>query len=583
MSRRLKFSSRANRLPRLPWSKIALAATLLVFASIVLSLLKQKSLMVDDAIHIPAGYSYLVTNDFRINQEHPPLAKLFSGLGLSLVRPELPLDSEGWQRAAVPGDAENGDELFSQEFFDRNASKYERIIFWGRAPMVIVPLLLALAVWAFARELFGDGAALLAVFLLLSEPNVIGNSTLVQDDLASALAVFLFVIFLRSYLKSPSARRATSLGFVIGLALLTKHSLVVILPISLVVLVAHLGWKRYKHKEPACRLASLTLLILFCAYLIFIAGYSFHIDWIDEDEAQLISDWLHLSGGFSESFQSLLVHLPVQLPKYFLYGMEQVVTDVRGGRPAFLLGRISGQGWWYYFPVAFVLKTSLPFLLATLAGLVWLVKEIARKRWADGLYLLFPPLLYLAMSMTSKLNIGVRHVLPVWPFFAVIAAGAITSIGKNLRWRGWPLCRMGSAAVVAWASVLVLTTYPDYLTHFSPLAGGASNGWKSLSDSNVETGQEVKRLAGYLKQHGTTRVAGIFMGSEFARFYGIEVRDLGDSADEEDEGAPIYAAVGAWTFHEIDVTPEQKATIDLYRTLKPEALVGNSIFVFRIR
>src|ERR1051325_2436500 len=145
MSRRFTFAFRARSVSRLPWPRLALVAMLLVFAALVLSLLKQKALMVDDAIHIPAGYSYVVTNDFRINQEHPPFAKLLSGLGLTLVRPELPLDSEGWQSAAEPGDPEDGADSFSDEFFNRNASKYEQIIFWGRAPMVIVPLLLALA------------------------------------------------------------------------------------------------------------------------------------------------------------------------------------------------------------------------------------------------------------------------------------------------------------------------------------------------------------------------------------------------------------------------------------------------------
>jgi len=579
MSRRFTSAFRASRLSRLPWPRLALVATLLVFAALVLSLLKQKALMVDDAIHIPAGYSYLATNDFRLNQEHPPFAKLLSGFGLLRVRPELPLDAEGWQHAAEPGDPDDGAESFSEEFFNRNANKYEPIIFWGRAPMVIVPLLLALAVWAFAKELFGEVAALLAVFLLVSEPNIIGNATLVQDDLAAALAVFVFVVLLRAYLKHPSARQAISLGFVIGLALLIKHSLIVLIPISFIALVAHLVWQRFKHKTPACRLAGLTLLVLLCAYIVFIAGYAFHADWIDEDEAQMIAEWLHFSGGFSDSFQALLMHLPIQLPKYFLYGMEQVVTDVRGGRPAFLLGQVSAQGWWYYFPVAFALKASLPFLLATVAGLVWLVKEIVKKKWADGLWLLAPPLAYLAMSMTSHLNIGVRHVLAIWPFCAVIAAGAITTMSRSLRWREWRLAPIVPAAIAVWCAVIVLTVYPDYMTTFNALAGGAANGWKRLSDSNVETGQEVKALADYLKQHNANDVAGVFMGSEFIKFYGIELRDPEDEV--ENESRPAYVAIGAWYFEEVNVTPEQRALIDPYRDVKPEAMVGHSIFVFR--
>jgi hypothetical protein len=589
MSRWSKFLLAARALPKVRFARIALIAMLLIFAIIVLSLLRQKSMMVDDALHIPSGYSYVITNDFRLNQEHPPFIKILSGLGLYRVRPELPLNSEGWQQAEQPGDPEDGTDSFSEDFFNRNAGKYEQITFWGRAPVVIMPLLLALAVWVLTKELFGETAALLAVLLLLSEPNVIGNSTIVQDDLAAALAIFLFVIMLRSYLKSPSVKHALSLGFVVGLALLIKHSLVVLVLISFVILLIHACWQKLKHRNHLCRFIALGLLVLCCSYIILIAGYAFHVAWIDEDEAQFISEWLHLSGNSSEAFQSVLLHLPILLPKYFLYGLDQVIHDVRFGRPAFLFGQVSTQGWWYYFPVAFALKTSLPFLSATLAGLVWTARDILKRRWADGLYLLVPPLLYLAMSMMSHLNIGVRHIIPVFPFFAVMGAGAITAFGKSLHWRRWKFSRIVPATIVLWCALLVFINYPNYLTYFSPLAGGTSNGWKLLSDSNVETGQEIATLAKYLKQHGTTKVSGIFMGSEYIKFYGIELCDLPcdededeDAKDQDHSDQPAYVAIGAWYLQEVDVTPEQKAAIDPFRKLQPEAMVGNSIFVFRI-
>ena len=195
------------------------------------------------------------------------------------------------------------------------------------------------------------------------------------------------------------------------------------------------------------------------------------------------------------------------------------------------------------------------------------------------------------MSMMSHLNIGVRHIIPVFPFYAVMGAGAITAFGKSLRWRRWQLSRIVPATIVLWCALLVFINYPNYLTYFSPLAGGTSNGWKLLSDSNVETGQEVATLAKYLKQHGTTKVTGVFMGSEFIKFYGIELCDLPcDEDEDEDEEAqdqdhsdqPTYVAIGAWYLQEVDVTPEQKAAIDPFRKLQPEAMVGNSIFVFRI-
>jgi 4-amino-4-deoxy-L-arabinose transferase-like glycosyltransferase len=448
-------------------------------------------------------------------------------------------------------------------------------------------LLLAIAVWGFATNLLGDVAGILAAFLFLSEPNIVGNATVVQDDLASALSVFLFVILLRAYFGKPILIRALALGVTIGVGLLIKHSLVVLAPICLVLLLAHGIWRKIKYKEHLCRFLNLGLVVTCCFSLILVAGYAFDAGFIDDDEASFVSDWFHLTGDFANSFQTLLVHLPVLLPKYYLYGMDMVMNDVQNGRPAFIFGQVFEKGVWYYFPAAFVLKTSLPFLTATIAGLVWTAWEIVKRKWLDGLYLLLPPLIYLAMSMTSHLNIGVRHIMPIFPFFAAMAAGAIVSFANSNQLRRWQLNRIVGAALILWAAILVVVTYPNYLTYFSPLAGGSANGWKLLSDSNAETGQEVKNLADFLKQRGETKVNGLFMGSGYIEFYGIEECDLpcspgdgdqdtdedqtgGQALDEDDSPQPddipaAYVAIGAWYLQEVEVTPEQKAAIDPYR------------------
>jgi 4-amino-4-deoxy-L-arabinose transferase-like glycosyltransferase len=216
------------------------------------------------------------------------------------------------------------------------------------------------------------------------------------------------------------------LGITIGLGLLIKHSLIVLAPISIALLLGHGIWRKIKYKEHLCRYLNLGLLVTCCFYLLLIAGYAFDAGFIDDDEASFISDWFHFTGDFADSFQSMLVHLPVLLPKYYLYGMDMVMNDVQNGRPTFILGQVLDKGVWYYFPIAFVLKTSLPFLIVTIAGLVWTAVEIVRRKWLDGLYLLLPPLIYLALSMNSHLNIGIRHIMPVFPFFAAMGAGAIT-------------------------------------------------------------------------------------------------------------------------------------------------------------
>ena len=585
--------------------RIALVVILAGFVLLDLSLLSRRSMMVDDTIHIPSGYSYLKTHDFRLNEEHPPFIKVLSAIGLERVQPELPLDSEGWSSAEEPGDPNDGTDTFCGEFFHRNADKFEQIIYWGRVPLVIVPLLLAIVVWAFARSLFGDFAAILSVFFLLSEPNIIANSTFVQDDVASALAVFCYAVALRLFLQKSAFFSALLLGLAIAFGLLVKHSLVVLVPITIALLLTHALWRRFKYKEHLCRYIGLALVILGCAYFVFIAGYAFDASFIDDDEAVFISEWANATGGSADSFQNVLVHLPILLPKYYMWGMDMVVNDVRNGRPAFLFGHVSQTGWWYYFPAAFALKTTISFLLLSISGVAWTVWLTVRKRWLDGLYLLLPSLGYLGLSMTSHLNIGVRHIIPVFPFFAVMGAAAVSTFLSVERFKRWKLSKILIGLLIASIIFTAIATFPNYTTHFSPLAGGPTNGWRLLSDSNVETGQDVKDLAAYIKSRGENQVEGLFVGSGYIEYYGVEscaipcgddqdndVEETDDSgsaeASDEQTNEPNkpdkqanYIAIGAWYLEEINLTPEQKAVIDPYRLMRPEAVINNAIFVFR--
>src|SRR6185503_7735117 len=171
-----------------------LTAMLLAFFVVSLVLLSRKGLFIDDSMHMPAGYSYLLTHDYRLNQEHPPLIKLLSGLGLWELHLYFPFESPGWQQAATPGDPEDGMVRIEEAFFESNAKQFERIAFYGRLPVLVIPLLLLLAAWWFTRQLFGPVPALISVFLLAMEPNIAGNAIVVQNDVAAALALLLFVI-----------------------------------------------------------------------------------------------------------------------------------------------------------------------------------------------------------------------------------------------------------------------------------------------------------------------------------------------------------------------------------------------------
>src|SRR5262249_3178018 len=152
-------------------------------------------------------------------------------------------------------------------------------------------------------------------------------------------------------------------------------------------------------------------------------------------------------------------------------------------RPSFLLGAYSDRGWWYYFPVAIALKAPLALLVLVAAAAV-----LAWKRPAAGLaqwFVWLPPAVFLGLTMTQNINIGHRHVLGIYPFLFV-AASRCASLAWDAR-RRWP--RVAIIALCAWQAVSVLRVHPDYLAYFNEAAGGPSQGWRWLVDSNVDWGQ----------------------------------------------------------------------------------------------
>ncbi|HTK37977.1 MAG TPA: hypothetical protein VL325_05750, partial [Pyrinomonadaceae bacterium] len=196
-------------------------------------------------------------------------------------------------------------------------------------------------------------------------------------------------------------------------------------------------------------------------------------------------------------------------------------------------------------------------------------------------------------------------IMPVFPFFAIMGGAAVSAFLKIERLQNWHLSRILVGILIASIGFITVSIFPDYTTYFSPLAGGSANGWRLLSDSNVETGQDVKSLADFLKARGEDHIEGLFVGSGYIEYYGVENceipcnydqdKDSGetggdDNADanaepasepEKQQEPANYIAIGAWYLEEIDLTPEQKAVIDPYRSSKPETIIGNAIFVFR--
>jgi hypothetical protein len=558
-----------------------LCAVLLLLMSVnLLTAISRKSITNDEFVHIPAGYYHLVDGDFQLNNEHPPLIKMWAALPLLLIQPNENIQNKSSGQSAAERTWGN-----DETFWSANRERFLAISFWPRVMMVPLTLALGLLIFVFARRLFGSRAAVFAVALFSFEPTILAHGRIVHTDVPAALVYLLFFFTLHSYLQRPGLKRALLLGLAAAVALLTKFSMIVLAPVLAVCLVAGLWSRRHTGKSSTelwLHGGLVAVLMLFCIN----AAYRFHspalaasdVRWVEMKSAPIFGP---LISGFS-----LVSHV---LPTYYLFGIYNVMLHNYYGHSASLLGMQSDKGWWYYFPVAFALKTTIPFLVLSATGLIWACWRLMVKREIAFLYLVAPLAIYFAISLTSNINIGIRHFLPVFPFL-FIAAGAL--LDRLISWKKRRRAGIVVAVLVlTWSGIEAFRAYPDYIPYMNQLARGAPH-WHYLSDSNVEWGDDVGALAAYLRARGETRVrAATSAGWGTLTFYGVEYIDL---FKPPPGGLPEtrYVAIGASFLNGSTVpgaetgyeTTETRTNyFEKYRHLQPEAVFGNSIYLYRVK
>lgn len=560
------------------------AALLVLMAANLFASISRKNITNDEIVHIPAGYYHLVTGDFQLNNEHPPLVKMWAALPLLFIQPtEAPPTA-----AEMQGVFNELTWSYDQRFWQNNKEQFETISFWARAMMIVFTVCFGALIFTYARELFGARAGVLAVALYSLEPTVLAHGRIVHTDLPAALAFLLFFVVLRDYLKARTLRNALVLAMTTGLALITKFSLIVLLPVLACLVLAGLAFAP-RLKESRKKILLHAAIVVCFVFLIVNSAYRFQSPPLVPGDVQ----WVHTRSP--ESFDQWMTFFRAGskvLPTYYLFGQYNVMLHNRDGHSASLLGQYNQMGWWYYFPVAFALKTSLPFLLLSIAALGYAFWQLLRKRDRRFLWLVVPIGIYAALSMTSHINIGIRHFLPVYPFLFVLGAALSERLLRVRYARHLTLALVVLA--FGWMSAEALRSYPDYIPYMNQLASGHPHWWY-LSDSNVEWGDDARALADYLHAHGETDVRGAISGGwgTLAQ-YGISYHEIFPRPGVQIPDTR-YVAIGTSFLNGSTISvpadenghliseEERVNYLAAYRTLQPEAVIGNSIYVYRVK
>lgn len=520
------------RTPIRPAEAAAAGALLALFAAIAAATLQYKSATFDETAHLPAGVSYWQTGDFRLNPEHPPLVKLWAALPVHLAG-LLAVDARGpaWDRAeqwSLGYAALNGADGASRDPRPPLLAARLAMLAWGVA--------LGALVWAWARELWGPRAALVSLALHALSPTMLAHARLVTTDLPAAFAWTLVLYLVARQARSRGSRRAerlavAALAAAVGLALTVKFSLLLLGPVLLVAAplarALELRGARPDLRRESLRLLRTAAACALAAVLAIWAVYGFRFSMAAAGE-RYRPDWSAVGSADSrwDGPDAPAAAGPVRaaldarlLPEGYLYGLAWVLGGAER-RLAFLGGETSLTGWKSYFPIAFALKTT-PALLAFLAwasisGLVALRRGV---RMPPGVAVaLVGVAVYGGTSIFAALNIGHRHLAPLYPLLFVLAGCVARCLGGARRW--------AIAALVAGQALSCALTFPHYLSYFNAFAGGPEGGRRWLLDSNLDWGQDLPSLARWMEREGVERIDLAYFGTASPAAHGIPFRKV---------------------------------------------------------
>ncbi|MFL6284386.1 MAG: phospholipid carrier-dependent glycosyltransferase [Pyrinomonadaceae bacterium] len=540
----------------------------------------------DEGDHIFAGYASWMRADFGLNPEHPPLLKLLATAPLLTAPLRVPeLQNRYFKEEAF---------LDGKEFLYRNDA--DAILFRTRMAAATLTLLAALLVFAAAREMFGTGAAFVAQALLAFEPNLLAHGALVTTDAGISCFMFATVYAFYRYAKAPSAWRLLLVGVAAGLALAVKHSGIFVFPVLFLLAACEVFRRRITvgNSDADAEAATGTgrRALRYAASLVAVAAIALAVLWAFYGfRYQARPEGLQLNPPLAEYVGGLKPHEAWgistlarwhALPESYLYGMADVRLTA-DFYTSYVLEKTYAHGVWFYFPVVFVIKSTLAFLvLLLLAAAAVLTRRL--NCWREVLFLTVPPVFYFLVAMSAATNIGVRHILPLYVFLSALAGGA-----------AWAFVRWNRRWAYAVAALLLLhaassgTAFPHYIAYSNELWGGPSNTYRYLSDSNADWGEQLKETKKYLDARGVKDCWFVYFAEGVAEpaYYGIPCKPLPtintlwvNQRIEVPASIDGPVLVSASNLSGFEFGPGPLNPYEQFKRLRPTTVVGRGVFVF---
>ncbi len=498
--------------------------------------------IVDEFAHIPAGFSYITTGDYRLNPEHPPLIKDLAAVPLVISGVKFPYSFWRANNPVINNQWETG-----WRFLYQMGNNPDLMNMLARIPVMLISLVFGYFVFRWANELYGEKAGIFAIVLFVFNTNIIAHSRYVTTDIGISAAFFVHMYSLYRYIKKPSWKTLAVAGFTFFIALVTKFSAAVLVPTYFIVFLMltfkkgektnekfleKIGNKKWYHRAFST-LVSIAAIALIGVTLTWIFYFFHTVNMSAEVQRGLITESLGY-GRVQDVMLSMNANPVLKPINQYILGFVMMASHVEGGHDAFLLGQVSNKGWWYYYPVTIALKTQIPiFIFMILSAVYFFWRKVERKDWFTEIYFWVLPLVLLAMGMQGSIDLGIRYMLPLYAFAFVSISKIATafdlkqfkSLWKDVREKVTADYAKMTATILivifaGWYIISAFGTYPFYLSYFNEFVGGYQNGYKYLTDSNLDWGQDNKRLAKWVSDKDIDKIyVDVFPDPRPAKYY----------------------------------------------------------------
>lgn len=545
-------SNKTNR------TNIIVAATCVataVLAFIFLCELSQrrKSATFDEGIILASGHRYDTVGATDVNPENPPLLKGLLALpSINAESPPIPKN--------LPNTYRMGPEFeFGHKFLYQQPSK-TLFLHACRSVNIAITAAAAILIFLLAGQFMPKKWAALAASLFLLSPNVIAHARLATVDIGATVLMLAASMCLYLALEKRSWRWGAATGAACAAALCAKYTAVLLAPIFAIQAIIHIFSRKTRAEMKQSLIFTAATAGIVLAATITVTAVLYHDSgfWISLNDLAPRSPLLRKVAGLP-----LAGAIPLPLPESFLRGFDIVAFNNQPGFPTIFLGRYHHQGgsWWYYYLVVMLVKSPLPTMLMTIAGMIHLGRRW-RRSWRLWFWLVPPAVVILNFSLLAHRQLGLRYILPIWPYIAICAA-----FGIRVLWKSSPrrICRLSAIALPLWLLAATIAAFPDYLSYFNLIGGGQRGGINWLGESNLDWGQDLPGLRRWLDENGDPPIKLLYHGTAAPEHYGII-----------NSPEPEYIAVSASFTTRFADSPDMRRL----QAHGPAAIIGGSIYIY---